>query len=146
GIITALYSVGGMIGGALFAPANKALGRMIVPLAWVVLVLAMACGAFGNSLFFLGACTLLCGVAIYIAMPAVLGMVAVIVPPKGQALASSIFWAALNALGFLAAVWMNFLIGLNGDVRFPIYVGMIAIAVVAVVWFLVSLRKPKAER
>lgn len=48
-MLLALYTVGNCIGGFMFEPLSKYVGKLVVPIGLVIWIIGHACVAFGHS-------------------------------------------------------------------------------------------------
>jgi MFS family permease len=138
-LVIAMFTVGGMIGGALFAPAYKALKRFIVGATLCMVAVGIAMIIFiPNLISIIIGCTLV-GIAFSMMMPAVFMIVGMITDPQAIPMATSILLAVMNGFAFLYTWWSALIANITGDsLKMPMVVGLIIGVVGAVIFMIVN--------
>ncbi len=142
GTILSMYTVGGIIGGALFAGVYKITGKFTIPIALLFLGVSFTIVNYSQSIIMMTiGCTLL-GVALFIIWPAVIIEVGHISPLNASAMGSAIILAVTNFCGFLSSFYIGLVNQITGDssARLPIFVGMVTIFFITIVWGMIKVR------
>ena len=127
GAVLAMFTVGGMIGGAFFGKAFQMAGRFALPLGIVFISIGLGIVNFAGSLFLLGLGITVCGMGLFMFIPACMMELGMKVPPAAIAMATGIYMALANVGLFLSPYYMALLTKMTGnaDVRFPLMAGMV---------------------
>jgi MFS family permease len=143
GTILSMYTVGGMIGGALFSKVFKMTGKYIIPMSLVLLVVGLGvCNYSYNILMMMVGC-IIAGASLFVILPAVMMEVGQMVPKEGFALGAGIVMGLMNLGNFMSSLYIGFLTQVTGNSnpRFPIFIGMILTIGITFVWGFVTIRK-----
>lgn len=136
GFMMSIYTVGGIVAGAMFGPVMKITGRMTIPLFLLLLALALGFINFSHTItaMILGAFVL--GMALFTVWPAVNIEVGRVSPPSIIALCSAMMFGAANLGGFLSTIYIRYLARISGNpsARLPIFAGMMLAIVIAMAW------------
>jgi len=145
GMLLAVYTVGNMVGGFLFAPLSQAAGKKIVPIGLVIWMLGTTCIAFGHSvpLIILGA--ILSGTAVQTVWPGTVNSYSEYVPKNKQSMATAIFTSGMNIGCFLTTFFISAVERISGDAnpRLPAVYGFYIVLVFGLVWAVVEIMRNK---
>lgn len=145
GMLLAVYTVGNMVGGFLFAPLSRAAGKRIVPVGLIIWMLGTACIAFGHSvpLIILGA--VLSGTAVQTVWPGTVNSYSEYVPKNKQSMATAIFTSGMNIGCFLTTFFISAVERISGDAnpRLPVVYGFYIVLVFGLVWAVVEIIRNK---
>lgn len=147
GVVLSTFTVGGMVGGAIFGKVNQILGRFALGVGLIISGLGIGIVYFGHSLTMLTVGALVIGIGGFIVIPAAMMILGKIVPPAGFGAASGILMAALNLGGFISPFYMKLLVDVSGitDIRFPLLFGFIADLILGAVVLLFTKLKSTEE-
>lgn len=146
GVISALFTAGGVAAGVVFAPVIKCLGRFTCAAMTALSAGGLLLAGTGNSVPLLMLSMLIGGLAIYTLSPACMKLFGCHVPPEGLGLASGIFSACWNLGGFLSTPFMGLVTSLSGssNPRLPLLAGAVILLVLCVFWLACEIiRRPK---
>lgn len=151
GVVSALYTAGGVAAGVAFAPLMKAFGRFQCPLMAALAGAGLLVAAVGQNIPSLMIGMFLGGFAIYSLSPACIKLFGNTVAPEELGLASGIFSACWNLGGFLSTPFMGAVAAVSGNSspRLPLAAGAVILALLCVLWFLLApagKRGPSAKR
>lgn len=135
GVVLSMFTVGGMIGGAVFGKLHQYIKLNVIPLSLIIISLGMGSVFYANSLIMLTVGSTLVGFGFSILMPAVMMIIGSIVPPTAFASASGMLMAFMNLGGFISTYYIALLLNINNYIRFPIFVAMVVYAISAVVFY-----------
>ncbi|KYO64632.1 Bacillibactin exporter [Thermovenabulum gondwanense] len=135
GVVLSMFTVGGMIGGAVFGKLHQYIKLNVIPLSLIIISLGMGSVFYANSLIMLTVGSTLVGFGFSILMPAVMMIIGSIVPPAAFASASGMLMAFMNLGGFISTYYIALLLNINNYIRFPIFVAMVVYAISAVVFY-----------
>ena len=141
--MTMLYSLGGLCGGLTFTFIYGKLKRFTLPVALVIWAAATGVFCIARTPATLGLCMFFSSFAVNWNLPCVPIDFGKYVPPESQAFASGLFNSGMNFGCFLTAP----LIGLIGNIfhsdsiRLTYRCAFVVVAVVAVIWIIIELRK-----
>ena len=142
-LVLTMFTVGGMLGGFIFAKVFGIFKKNSLTLGLAMLTLAMASIGFGNSIAFMYIGTTVAGIGFSFIMPTVFMDLGTAVHPSQMPTASGIIMACLNIGGFCSAYMFAFIAGIAGmteSIKFPFYVSMSVFAVATIAYLLI---KPK---
>jgi MFS family permease len=127
GIVLSMFTVGGMIGGAIFGKVFQITGRFVIAIGIAVMGLGLGIINFAPSLVLLGCGTTVVGIGLFIFIPGCMMDLGKYVAPAGIGMATGIFMALANIGLFLTPYYMSMLAKISGnaDTRFPILAGTI---------------------
>ncbi len=146
GAVLAMFTVGGMVGGAVFGIVFKTAGRFTIALGMAGIGLGLGIANFAGSLVMLGCGIGVCGIGLFTLFPACIMELGMKVSPAGVAMATGIFMATSNIGLFASPYYMAFLAKMSGnpDVRFPLMAGLVIGLATAVVIAVLRI-KPSPE-
>lgn len=146
GFVLSMFTVGGMLAGAVFGKMFKIAGRFTIPIAMLLTSAGLGFVNYAGNLALLTVGATTVGLGFGIMMPGVMMIIGRITPPAAFAIASGVLMAIMNVGGFISTYYMQLLANITGDtsVRFPIFIGMVCYAIIAVIYALFSI-KPPAE-
>ncbi len=148
GTILSMYTVGGILGGAIFGKVFKLTGKMTIPVAILLIGLGLGITNFSHSvLWMIVGCTI-AGIGFFIMFPAVMMEAGQKVTMAASAMASAMILGSINLGGFISSFYLGLLARLfhNQSPRFPIFIGMLIMFLAAVVWAaLMILKKSSAD-
>jgi len=135
GVVLSMFTVGGMIGGALFGKLFQMTGRFILAIGVGIVGIGLGVVNYADSLLLLGTGTTIIGVGLFIFIPGCMMEIGKHAAPAAIAMATGIFMALANIGLFLAPYYMAALAQITGnnDTRFPILTGMILALTTAVI-------------
>lgn len=137
GTITALFTVGGIVAGVMFAALHRLLSKWLIPVMCILIVFSLLLGYFGSNIAMLMAASFFTGVGTFVVWPACINEFGEICQPEQISLASGIFMAVLNIGCFLASAYNGIVGKFMGDnPRYPVIVGAFAMAVITIPWFI----------
>ena len=142
-LVLTMFTVGGMLGGFIFAKVFGIFKKNSLTLGLAMLTLAMASIGFGSSIAFMYIGTTVAGIGFSFIMPTVFMDLGTAVHPSQMPTASGIIMACLNIGGFCSAYMFAFIAGIAGmteSIKFPFYVSMSVFAVATIAYLLI---KPK---
>ncbi len=138
-LVLSFFTVGGMIGGAIFGPSYKILKRYIVPVGLLLMTVAGAMVIYTGNYILITIGMTLCGIGFSYLMPSVFMIIGMSVQPQAVPMASSILLAVMNLFAFLYTFWSGMITNITGDaILMPMFVGMIIAAVGTVLFFIVN--------
>lgn len=136
GILSALFTVGNLIGGFTFELLSKLLRKYVIPFGLALWVAGTACAAFGRSVPLIILGVLLAGWAVQVVWPGTVNSYADYVPVKKQSMAVAIFVSGMNIGCFCTTYFIAAIAAYTGsaDPRVPIAYGFYIVLAGAVVW------------
>lgn len=136
GILSALFTVGNLIGGFTFELLSKLLRKYVIPFGLALWVSGTACAAFGRSVPLIILGVLLAGWAVQVVWPGTVNSYADYVPVKKQSMAVAIFVSGMNIGCFCTTYFIAAIAAYTGsaDPRVPIAYGFYIVLAGAVVW------------
>jgi MFS family permease len=145
GVVLSSFTVGGMVGGAIFGNVNKIIGRFALGVGLIIGGIGLAIVYFAHSLMLLTIGALIIGIGAFTVIPAAMMTLGKIVPPAGFGTASGILMAFLNLGGFISPFYMSLLVSVSGrtDVRFPVLFGCLAAVLLGAIVLVVTKLKPE---
>lgn len=147
GTVLSMYTVGGIVGGAIFSGFFKIAGKMTIPLALIILGFGLGISNFAHSIFMLIIGCTIAGIGFFIIFPAILMEVGQKVSLAASAMVSAMILASINLGGFLSSFYIVFLntVFNNNAPRLPILIGAIVILLVAIVCVVVTIGKKPVD-
>jgi MFS family permease len=147
GIVLSMFTVGGMIAGAIFGKVYQKATRFTISIGLAITALGAGLVNYAGNLMVLTLGMTLVGIGFGTIMPAVMMILGMIVSPTSFAAASGVLMAFMNLGGFISTYYIAFLATINNAIRFPIFVAMVIYGVSAIVYFLSQLRaKPSLDQ
>lgn len=141
GMLLAVYTVGNMVGGFLFAPLSRAAGRLVVPIGLGIWIAGSGCIAFGRTvpLIILGA--ILSGTAVQTVWPGTVNAYSEYVPKNKQSMAAALFSSGMNIGCFLTTFFISAVADYTGDSdpRLPVIYGFFIVLAFSLVWAVVEI-------
>lgn len=142
-MICTLYTVGGMLGGVAFDRFYHLSGRWFFLCSLGLLALGIGSAAFTHSVAgyaFGAAC---CGFALFLFQPGSMAFLSTEVGPAALAGVSGFFMAAGSLASFANTPYMMLVATATGNdnPRYPLMVGCVAVALIAVAWGLAMARR-----
>ena len=149
GFVNSSYTLGGILGGLIFAKVFDKLGMNAFPVICFVIALAMACLSFGSSsVVFCFLAAILAGSGMYNMLPAMYAVIGAKTTSAQQSMASGLIMGFMN-LGFFAssyvAAFLENAFHQADNIRFPFYIGLVCFLIAGVV-LLFAMRGKKIER
>jgi MFS family permease len=135
GVVLSMFTVGGMVGGAVFGYINKIIGKFGMGIGLMVGGVGLLVIYFAPSLTLLTIGTLIVGIGSFTFAPAAMMYLGTIVPPAAFGNASGVVAAVLNLGGFVSPFYMSLLVKVTGitDIRFPLFFGFISLIILGIV-------------
>ena len=142
GMLLAVYTVGNMVGGFLFAPLSRAAGKLVVPIGLVIWIAGSGCIAFGRTvpLIILGA--ILSGTAVQTVWPGTVNTYSEYVPKNKQSMAAALFSSGMNIGCFLTTFFISAVAG-DSDPRLPVIYGFFIVLAFSLIWAVVEILRNK---
>lgn len=144
GLISSLYTVGGIIGGAIIGKLAKVTGRFAVPIGLASWVGGTGLLAYGRSvpIMILGA--VLCGIGLQTVWPGTSSNFLKFVPASRFAFSNSIFTTCMCIGCFLCSYFVSMVTNITGstDYRTPGIWGFWGFLIVGVVWSAMEILRP----
>ena len=145
GMLLAVYTVGNMVGGFLFAPLSRAAGKLVVPIGLVIWIAGSGCIAFGRTvpLIILGA--ILSGTAVQTVWPGTVNTYSEYVPKNKQSMAAALFSSGMNIGCFLTTFFISAVANYTGDSdpRLPVIYGFLIVLAFSLIWAVVEILRNK---
>jgi len=146
-MVLTMFTVGGMLGGLIFAKAFGFFKSNTMPVGVLLIALAMTSIGLGGSIAFMYIGTTIAGIGLSFIMPTMFMNLGAIVHPSQMPTASGIVTASMNVGGFCSAYFYAILSGIMGvdmavNIKFPFYVAMICFAAIGLALFFI---KPKSQ-
>lgn len=144
GIISSMWTVGGVLAGIIFGKLNEISGKYIVPIGCAEWILGVAVLAFGHTVPLLFAGTLICGIAVQTCWPATINNYSLYVPKDKLGIASALYTSGMCLGCFLCTYFNIFAFSVSGssDPQIVMKYGLIIAAIVGVIWSIIEIRKP----
>ncbi|WP_158303406.1 hypothetical protein [Desulfitobacterium hafniense] len=142
-MVLSMFTIGGVLAGAIFGLAFKLLKNYTLPAAFLLLSAGMACVVYGNSMIMLIMGTCLAGIGSSLATAAMLMMIGSIVPSAGQGIITGILMTLVNLGSFLATYYIVLVANISGstDVKLPIFYAMVGFLVLAAIYGIMGWNK-----
>ena len=147
GIILALYTVGGILGSAIYAAYKRQLKTHTIPSSMLIVAAGLLLISFGTNALMLGAGTLLIGVSFGIYYPEFYMLMGKAAPVSLTAMGMSLIMVGYDLGGFISPYFYSLLAQVTGQegIRFPFIFSMIAFVVIAVIMGLGARKQPATE-
>lgn len=142
GVVLSMFTVGGMIAGAIFGKVYQIATRFTISIGLLILALGSGIVHYASNLMILTLGTTLVGIGFGLVMPAVMMILGMIVAPVAFAAASGILMAFMNLGGFLSTYYIAMLSNINSAVRFPIFVAMCLYGLSGLVYGAIQAKNP----
>lgn len=147
-IVLAFFTVGGMIGGAVFASVFKFAKRFTVGIGLLFMAVAYLFVLYTGNVALITIGAAFEGIGFSILMPSVFTIVGMTASPQSVPMCASVILAVMNAFAFVSTYWIALIGGITGDaVGGPMFAAMIIAAVGGVIFLFVNPfpQTPKAE-
>ncbi len=138
GIVLSLFTVGGMVAGAVFGKLYQKIALFSIPVGFAVMAGGAGLVYYAGSLPILALGMAFIGMGFGWLMPAFMMMVGMVTSPEAYATASGILMAFMNLGGFLSTYYIAMLLRINSAIRFPIFVEMVALFIGALIYLILS--------
>ena len=142
GVVLSMFTVGGMIAGAIFGKVYQLVTRFTISFGLLALAIGSGIVHYANNLMVLTVGTTIVGIGFGTLMPAVMMILGSLVAPNAFAAASGILMAFMNLGGFMSTYYIAMLAGINNAVRFPIFVAMGLYGISSIVYALLQAKSP----
>lgn len=135
GTLTALFTVGGVVGGLILDPASRLLKKWMIPAMHAVVVISLFIAYTSGSLFSLGFAGFLTGVGCFSIWPASVNEISELCESSQVSFATGLFIALLNVGSFLSSAFSGFANQLLGaEPRNPVILATIGMGICTIVW------------
>lgn len=147
GVALTMFTVGGMIAGAIFGAAFRMLSRFTIPIGVALNAVGFLFFVYGTNLTMLTVGATIVGIGFSLAGTAIMMCVGRSVPPEGTAFAMSVVMAVMQLGGFLSGFVFAFIEKLFNitSLRFPFVLSLICFTAFAVIHFILNLKAPKTQ-
>lgn len=141
-IIGSLYTVGGMVAGAVYSKIYNSTGKMFFPVTFGVWILGMALFAFGGSVPILTIGAFMTGMGVFFVWPGSIAWLEKRIAPEALSPASGLFAALFQFAAFLSTPYTSLIGNVFGsaDPRLPLIVGTVVMIVVALIWIAYTMK------
>ena len=145
GIISSLFTIGNAIAGLVFAGLYKKTGKYIIPVGAALWIIGMAIFSLGHGLVPIIIGVVLSGLAVQLVWPGMVNSFSEYVPAGKQSMATAIFVSGMNVGCFCTTFFISWAAGITGSAnpRTPCQIGLIFVAVFAVLWSVVEIRRKR---
>lgn len=146
-VVLSFFTVGGMIGGAVFSSVFKFAKRFTVGIGLLCMSIAYVFVLYTGNVALITVGAAFEGIGFSILMPSVFTIVGMTASPQSVPMCASIILAVMNAFAFVTTYWIAFIGGVTGDpVGGPMFAGMIIAAIGGVIFLVVDpFPKPKND-
>ncbi|OAA93924.1 MFS transporter [Clostridium coskatii] len=148
GVALTMFTVGGMIAGAVFGAAFRMLSRFTIPIGVVLTAVGFIFFAYGTNLilFIIGATIV--GIGFSLSGTAIMMQVGRAVPASGTAVAMSIVMAFMSIGGFVSGFVFAFIEKIFNitSLRFPFEFSLVCFIIYAVIHLVVNFKTPKKQK
>lgn len=147
GIVITMYTVGGMIGGAVYGKLSGLVKGLTISTALIIIAVGLALLSYGNSLILLAIGSTLAGVGFGIYFPDFYMLIGKACKPSVVAFGMSLVMAGFNIGAFLSPYFFAFLAQATGQtgLRFPFFFGMVSYIIIALILAFILGKKPSTE-
>ena len=137
--VLSLFTVGGMLGGAIFGKVFKVTKRYVIAVGCGLMSVGVIFVVIGKSLIVMIIGTTLMGLGFSIIMPSIFMIIGMIVTPLQSAFAISLVTAIGNFAGFLSTYWIYAVKTITGDsIYIPITIEAIIFVMATVIFIFVN--------
>ena len=146
GIISSLYTVGGMIAGLIFGKLHKAVGRFITPIGLVLWIAGTGIFATAHNIPLMVISALLLGVGVFVVWPSTIYDYSQYVPEEKQSMASAIFTSGMTFGCFLTSYYITLVgdVTGNSNPRLPIVFGFFIVLALGIIWSVIEIKRKRA--
>lgn len=146
GVISSLYTIGNAIAGLVFAGLYKKTGKYIIPVGALLWVIGMAIFSLGSGIAPIVIGVVLCGLAAQIVWPGTVNSFSEYVPAGKQSMATAIFVSGMNIGCFCTTFFISGVASVTGNAnpRTPCQIGLVIVAVFAVIWSAAEIRRKRS--
>lgn len=138
-LVLALYTVGGMIAGAIFSSMYRITKRFIIAIGLFIVAAGMGCIYYGGNVVVMAIGSGLVGLGFYMIMPAIFMIFGMIAEPSAFGISSSFLSTSMSIFTFLSTYWIGLIGVVSGDaVGYPIFIGMIIYVVAGIIFLFVN--------
>lgn len=138
-VLLSLYTVGGMVAGALFGAFYKVTKRFVFGISLLINAIGLALVTFGNNIVVIIIGMILAGFTFSIMMPGVYVIIGMAANPASFPICNSILLCSMNVFMFLATYWIGLVAKITNDaVVQPFFWGMIVLAALALIFIIVN--------
>ncbi|MFA0814153.1 MAG: MFS transporter [Anaerofustis sp.] len=138
-VVLSFFTVGGMIGGAIFAPSYKVMKRFIVGVGLALMAIGAALVIYTYNIVLITIGMTLVGIGFSYLMPSVFMIIGMMSSPQAVPMCSSILMALMNLFAFLYTFWNKMITNITGDaLMMPMVAGMIIAAIGTVLFFIIN--------
>lgn len=135
GMITAMFTVGGMVAGLILNILYKKIGKWLFSVGHILIAFSLGFGLFAQNIFSLMVVCFLIGIGVFTIWPASINEFGNICKPNQIAIASGIFVAALNVGAFLASAYCGTVeMFFGSNPRLPILIAVLGMTGLAICW------------
>lgn len=145
--VLSVYTIAGMVGGLFFGQIYKVFKKFTVPVLLGCLIVSLALGYFGKSIFMLMVASAFGGVGFACFAPALMVRARETLPVEAISPAAGTMSACLKIGAFLSAYYVGLVTKISGnpDPRIPVVVGLVIIIVIAIPWTISIAKSAKKD-
>jgi MFS family permease len=137
--VSMFYSIGCLIGGAVFGVMYKVLGKHCFGVSAILVSVGIFGAVQSGNLILLYLSMLVAGIGYCSAMPAAMLIIGLVTPQDSVAFATSIMMAVMNAASFLASPWIGLIENITGNaVQMPLYIGAAGSLAIGIILLLIN--------
>ncbi|MFZ5967909.1 MAG: hypothetical protein ACOYVK_12145 [Bacillota bacterium] len=141
GMILSMYTVRGIIGGAIFGKVYKMADRLTIPLSLLVLDIGLGISNFFHNVFIMSLGCTVAGIGFFTVFPAILMEAGRKASLAASAMVSAMILGAINFGGFFIGLLAE-LLG-NTSPRLPILAGTVIILTISLSWEILVISRKK---
>lgn len=147
GVTLTLFTVGGMVSGAIFGRVYRVATRFTFALGLVINAVGFIFLIYANSLMFLNIGATIVGIGFGFILPAILMAAGMLVSPDASAFAISLVVAFMCLGGFVSSFFFAFINHTFNitSTRFPFILGAICMGIYAVIYTLLNIKTIKEK-